>query len=52
MLSVIVVQVFKNVGLNMVLFLAALRACRPICTRPPRWTARAGCASSGGSPCR
>ncbi len=53
MVSVIVVQVFKNVGLNMVLFLAALqgvpaRAVRGRARRRRRPRGR----SSAASPCR
>ncbi|GAB3838121.1 hypothetical protein GCM10029963_03840 [Micromonospora andamanensis] len=52
LLSVIVVQVVKNVGLNMVLFLAALQGCRRSCTKRPGSRAPTPGPGSGGSPCR
>ncbi|GMA23586.1 hypothetical protein GCM10025864_13450 [Luteimicrobium album] len=47
--SVIVVQVFKNVGLNMILFLAALQGCPRRSRRPHGSTARTRGAGSGRS---
>ncbi len=52
LVSVIVLQVIKNVGLNMVLFLAALQACRRSSTRRRDSMARPRGPGSGGSRCR
>ena len=53
MVSVIVVQVFKNVGLNMVLFLAALQGVpRELYEAAAGGRREPAGASSGASPCR